>query len=183
MNFSKKLLLGLAFLAMVSVSFIPATFSWYPHKDNANGKKMNYMQDLPVSVKSGSGTISMNTYISDANGDATDETVSAISVSPSQSAAEAAFAEDSNASVSTGPSFRRDPAVRSGQLFKANDDLAAVKGILHVLAPLHRKDRVPAQIVFPADVKQLVSTVQAVHVKMDQLRVAGVFVDDREGRA
>ena len=80
MKLTKRIFLPLLAVVLILVSTVGTTVSWYPHKDNANGKKMNYIQDLPVSVKSGSGTISMNTYISDANGEATNETVSAISV-------------------------------------------------------------------------------------------------------
>lgn len=84
MKLTKRIFLPVLAVVLILVSTVGTTVSWYPHKDNANGKKMNYMQDLPVSVKSGSGTISMNTYISDANGEATNETVSAISVAAGQ---------------------------------------------------------------------------------------------------
>ena len=95
MNFSKKLLLGIAFLAMVTVSCIPATFSWYSHINFAVSDKMSLAQnDLPVSVKSAENTISSVTYLADANGqmEFTDksgqshnkETVTSISVTPAE---------------------------------------------------------------------------------------------------
>ncbi len=80
MKLTKRIFLPVLAVVLILVSTVGTTVSWYSHKGNANGKKMNYAQDLPVSVKSESGTISMTTYISDANGEATNQTVNAISV-------------------------------------------------------------------------------------------------------
>lgn len=80
MKLTKRIFLPVLAVILILVSTVGTTVSWYSHKGNANGKKMNYAQDLPVSVKSESGTISMTTYISDANGEATNQTVNAISV-------------------------------------------------------------------------------------------------------
>lgn len=80
MKLTKRIFLPVLAVVLILVSTVGTTVSWYSHKGNANGKKMNYAQDLPVSVKSESGTITMNTYISDANGEATNQTVNAISV-------------------------------------------------------------------------------------------------------
>lgn len=80
MKLTKRIFLPVLAVVLILVSTVGTTVSWYSHKGNANGKKMNYAQDLPVSVKSESGTISMTTYISDANGEVTNQTVNAISV-------------------------------------------------------------------------------------------------------
>lgn len=63
---------------------IPSTFSWYSHNADAEGKKINYHDNLPVSIKSddtsGLGLVSVKTYTSDENGVATTNEVTAINV-------------------------------------------------------------------------------------------------------
>lgn len=84
MKISKKLMLVLALVLMTLVSCIPATFSWYTHNNNLDGQKLNYTQELPISVKSPSSSVTVSTYEADAYGnykrDNEDHTISATSI-------------------------------------------------------------------------------------------------------
>ena len=84
MKTTKKLaVLGLA-AVLAAVSFIPSTFSWYT-RESTEGRKFNYNNaNLPISIKSAADTITMSTYISDANGNATTTAVNAIDVAPGE---------------------------------------------------------------------------------------------------
>lgn len=85
MKISKKLLTVVALLAMVVISCVPATFSWYSHKQSLDGKKLNLNKDnLPVSVKSTEGTLSMTTYLSDEHGEASSTTATSVSVTSAE---------------------------------------------------------------------------------------------------
>ena len=78
---TKKLTSVILFAVMLIASFVPSTFSWYNHNASVEGKQINLTEDnLPISIKSAASTVSMTTYESDVNGEATDTTVSNISL-------------------------------------------------------------------------------------------------------
>lgn len=85
MRTTKKLIVLTMVAILAVVSFVPATFSWYLHSGELEGKLIRYSDNLPISIKSGSGTISMQTYEADANGIAGSDTVTGISVAPDSS--------------------------------------------------------------------------------------------------
>lgn len=64
----KKLTVVIVVLVMVLLSFVPSTFSWYPHNASSTGNKVNYTDDIPLSVKSAISTVSCTTYLADENG-------------------------------------------------------------------------------------------------------------------
>lgn len=82
MKITKRLFLLMLITVLALVSFIPATFSWYPHNKSATGTKLMVAQDLPVSVKTVANSVTAVTHTADANGIATDTTVNAISLAP-----------------------------------------------------------------------------------------------------
>lgn len=73
---TKKIIVLTMVAVLALVSFVPSTFSWYTHNASLEGNKINYSDNLPVSIKSAANTISMTTYESDANGVATSNIVS-----------------------------------------------------------------------------------------------------------
>ena len=77
---TKKLSMFVLIAVMLVASFIPSTFSWYNHNASAEGKNINLSEDIPISIKSASGTVGMTTYESDVNGNASTSTVSRISL-------------------------------------------------------------------------------------------------------
>ena len=68
-----KRLFVLAMIAVLTVvSFMPSTFSWYPHSgldiNKDEGKKIHYADDLEVSMKTAADTVSLSTIIVDKDG-------------------------------------------------------------------------------------------------------------------
>ncbi len=85
MKISKKLLMAAALSAMVLLSCVPATFSWYSHSKEYNGTKLNVSEDnFPVSVKSAADCVSYATYISNEKGEATSTAANYINVTPAE---------------------------------------------------------------------------------------------------
>lgn len=85
MKISKKLLMAAALSAMVLLSCVPATFSWYSHSKEYNGTKLNVSEDnFPVSVKSAADCVSYATYISNEKGEATSTAANSINVTPAE---------------------------------------------------------------------------------------------------
>lgn len=78
MKISKKLFVAVLAAILAVISIVPSTFSWYTHNKSNNGKKINYSGDIPISIQSSSGTISMVTYESDANGTQSQTTANGI---------------------------------------------------------------------------------------------------------
>ena len=76
----KKLVIFAFALALATVSLAPSTYSWYTHNDTDTGNKINYSDNIPISVKSAQNTVLMTTYVSDANGTATTTSASSISL-------------------------------------------------------------------------------------------------------
>ena len=69
MKSTKKLLLVAMAAVLAVVSLTPSTFSWYSHNDYLSGNQMNYTKNnLPVSAKTASGAVSIETFESDKNG-------------------------------------------------------------------------------------------------------------------
>lgn len=76
MKISKKLIVFAVVAVMAAISVIPSTFSWYTHNSARNGEEnipkgnttQLYYNNLPVSIKSAAGTLSCETFVSDANG-------------------------------------------------------------------------------------------------------------------
>lgn len=82
MKTTKKLLVLVMVALIAAVSVMPSTFSWYSHNSSNDGQKINYADELPVSMKSGSSTISMSTVKSDANGEKTSTSVTKVNLAP-----------------------------------------------------------------------------------------------------
>ncbi len=71
-------------LLMVAVTLIPSTFSWYSHSESATGNLMKYTrEELPVSMKTASDSVTMETKLADKNAEE-GNTVSSISVPAGQ---------------------------------------------------------------------------------------------------
>lgn len=74
MKTRKKLFTVTMITLLVIVSFIPSVFSWYSHNAVSEGNELSYHDDLPISVKSASSTISMSTVEADSHGTALNST-------------------------------------------------------------------------------------------------------------
>ncbi len=68
MNTTKKLFALMLIGVLLVVSFVPSTFSWYPHNDTEEGKSIHYADDLELSLKTASDSVSMSTVTCDKNG-------------------------------------------------------------------------------------------------------------------
>lgn len=72
----------------------------------------------------------------------------------------------------------------SARVFVDRDADRAGKRFFHILAPLHGADAAAREIIFPADVEEVVGGIQTVHVKVEQRHPAAeIFVDDGIRRA
>ena len=85
MNTTKKLLVLIMVAVMAAVSVMPSTFSWYSHNSSADGKTINYTDELPVSMKTSNTSVTMTTVESDVNGVKSDTTVTGASLAPDAS--------------------------------------------------------------------------------------------------
>ena len=82
---TKRFFVAAMALLMTTMALVTPTFSWYSHNGSADGNTMKYQEtNLPVSMKTESGSVSISTKAADANGV---ETGSAISGGISVSAA------------------------------------------------------------------------------------------------
>lgn len=76
----KKLVIFTLAVILATVCLVPSTYSWYTHNGTASGNKINYSDNIPISVKSAANTITMTTFESDANGTASSTTATTISL-------------------------------------------------------------------------------------------------------
>ena len=65
----KKLMIFTFAIILATVCLVPSTYSWYTHNGTSSGNKINYSDNIPISVKSAANTISMTTNIADSNGE------------------------------------------------------------------------------------------------------------------
>lgn len=80
MKTTNKLFVIALATALAAVCLVSGSFSWYTHNTAAEGKNINVSEDIPISIKSGSGTVGATTYESDENGNASSTTVTKISL-------------------------------------------------------------------------------------------------------
>lgn len=82
MKTSKKLMVIAMAAVLAVVSLTPATFSWYTHNGSNEGTRVNYNDQLPVSVKSGSASVEMKTVVSDEKGEKTNQIPDDYNINP-----------------------------------------------------------------------------------------------------
>lgn len=85
MKISKKLIAVIALAAFTLLSCVSVSFSWYSHNKSAEGTRLKLSQEnIPISVKSATNTVSSTTYIANEKGEATTTAATRISVTSAE---------------------------------------------------------------------------------------------------